>query len=330
VPAVSVITPAYNVAAFIRDTLDSVFAQTFQDWELVIVDDGSTDDTAAIAAEYAARDGRVRLIRQENRGLAGARNTALAAAQGEFLTLLDSDDIWDPGFLASQLAVFARHPDTGLVTGSARWFGGPFDGQLVRPEVEGAPAVALEEMLADEAAIFIMTTFRRAVVESIGLFDATKRRSEDWDFWLRAVQAGFVMRRNTAPLARYRVRDGSLSSDRRAMLKEMLHTLGKAHRAAAPGTAAWRAAVEQIARFERELLLEDAKAALERGDTRNARASLQTLSANGGGAIVTFTAWLAGYAPAAAIAAYRLRRLRPRWMRVGQPHPARPGQGVAA
>ncbi len=324
-PAVSVITPAYNVAPFIRATLDSVLAQTFQDWEVVVVDDGSTDESATIAAEYASREPRVRLLRQENRGLAGARNTALQAARGDFLTLLDSDDIWEPGFLAAQLAIFEQYPDTGLVTGSARLFGGPFDGRLARPEVPGAPVVTLEEMIADETAIFIMTTFRRQVVESIGVFDAAKRRSEDWDYWLRAVQAGFVMRRNTQPLARYRVRDGSLSSDRRAMLKEMLHTLRKAHAATAIASAARRAAETQIARFERELLLEEAKAALDRGDTQNARASLETLSANGGGAIVAFTAWLAAYAPAAAIAAYRLRRLRPRWMRVGQPHPAGPG-----
>jgi glycosyltransferase involved in cell wall biosynthesis len=327
-PAVSVITPVFNVAPFIRDTLDSVFAQTFHDWELVIVDDGSTDGSADIAAEYAARDSRVRLIRQENRGLAGARNTALRAARGQFLTLLDSDDSWEPGFLAAQLAVFEQHPDTALVTGSARCLGGPRNGQPARPEIPGTPVLTVEQMMADETAVFIMTTFRREVVEAIGLFDAGKRRSEDWDYWLRAVQAGFVMRRNWRPLAWYRVREGSLSSNRPAMLEEMLHTLRKARALTSEGSPARRVADQQIARFERELLLEAAKAALERGDTSNARVSLETLSANGGGVIVAFTAWLAAYAPSAAIAAYKLRRLRPRWMRVGEPEPA--NHGLAA
>jgi hypothetical protein len=112
------------------------------------------------------------------------------------------------------------------------------------------------------------------------------------------------------------------------MLEEMLHTLRKARGAAAPGTRARQIADQQIARFERELLLEAAKAALERGNASDARASLETLSANGGGIIVAFTAWLAAYAPSAAIAAYKLRRLRPRWMRVGEPEPA--DHGLAA
>jgi hypothetical protein len=181
--------------------------------------------------------------------------------------------------------------------------------------IAGHPVLTLEQMIADEAAVFIMTTFRRAVVDVIGPFDAAKRRSEDWDFWLRAVAAGFVFRRNWQPLAWYRVREGSLSRNTPAMLKEMLHTLGKVRPYLAEGSAAHRVLEAQVARFQQWLLLEEAKDALEAGRVTDAAAQLQELRRSGGGALVGVTAWLTTHLPQAALAAYRLRGLRPRWLR---------------
>jgi GT2 family glycosyltransferase len=314
-PLVTVIMPAYNVALYLREAVESVVAQTYHDWELVIVDDGSTDETGSIARECVELDDRIRLVRQENRGLAGARNTALETGRGEFFALLDSDDIWDPGFLEAQMDVFARYPETALVSGSARFLGGAKNGQPARPRIAGAPVLTLEQMIADEAAVFIMTTFRREVVDTIGRFDASKRRSEDWDFWLRAVSAGFVFRRNWTALAWYRVREGSLSRDTPAMLQEMLHTLSKLRPHCQPGSRAHAALQAQIGRLERALLLVRAKDALECGRYPDAAATLQQLRRSGGGALVGITAWLAEHAPHAALAAYRLRALRPRWLR---------------
>jgi glycosyltransferase involved in cell wall biosynthesis len=292
-----------------------VVAQTYGDWELIVVDDGSTDETEAIARECLKLDGRIRLVRQENRGLAGARNTALREGRGEFFALLDSDDIWDPEFLESQMEVFARYPETALVSGSARFLGGPKSGEPARPLMGGAPVLTLEQMLSNEAAVFIMTTFRRVVVDTIGVFDATKRRSEDWDFWLRAVSAGFVFRRNWTPLASYRIREDSLSRNTPAMLREMLHTLSKVRPHCSPGSPEQCALDAQVSRFERELLLARAKDALEGGRYPDAAAMLQQLRRRGGGALVGIAAWLARHMPHAAMAAYRLRSLRPRWLR---------------
>jgi hypothetical protein len=312
---VTIVMPAYNVAPYLGEAIDSVRAQTYRAWELLIVDDGSTDGTGEIADRSAALDTRIRVVHQQNQGLAGARNTALRLGRGEFFALLDSDDVWDPGFLEAQMEVFARHPETALVSGSARLLGGPRHGQPARPELPGAPVLTLEQMIADEAAVFIMTTFRRSVLETIGPFDSAKRRSEDWDFWLRAVIAGFVFRRNWRPLGWYRVREGSLSRDTPAMLVEMLHTLGKARAHVADGSAARRALDAQVARFERQLLLAEAKDALERKEFGAAAARLQALRRSGGGLMVALTGWLAAHVPSAALAAYRLRRLRPRWLR---------------
>src|SRR3954464_9718855 len=126
-PTVSVIVPAYNVAPYIRAAIDSALAQTFRDLEVIVVNDGSTDETASIVDACCAADPRVRLIEQPNRGLSAARNTALAAARGEFLALLDGDDTWDPGFLEAQLAVFGDRPDVSIVTGNALFLGSALD-----------------------------------------------------------------------------------------------------------------------------------------------------------------------------------------------------------
>ena len=109
---VSIITPCYNGARYLADTIESVLGQTYARWEMVIVDDGSTDDTPGIAKAYAARDRRVQLIRQQNAGTARARNVGMKRAKGQYIALLDADDLWEPDFLEKQLDFMAQ---TGAV-----------------------------------------------------------------------------------------------------------------------------------------------------------------------------------------------------------------------
>jgi glycosyltransferase involved in cell wall biosynthesis len=104
-PVVSVVVPAFNAAAFLNATLESVLAQTHRKLEIIVVDDGSTDDTAAIAEHYVNRDGRVRLLRQCNAGVGAARNAALAFARGKYIAPIDADDVWHPTKIAAQVAV---------------------------------------------------------------------------------------------------------------------------------------------------------------------------------------------------------------------------------
>ena len=309
-PAVSVITPAYNAAAFIAETIDSVRAQTFDDWELLIVDDGSADATNELIAGYQERDGRIRLLQQANAGPAAARNHGMRAARGAFFAFLDSDDTWEPTYLERQLAVFREHPDTHLVTGVARYRGGARDGKPMRRFVEGYPLVSLRDMIADDTAVFIMTLFRREVFDTVGGLDESKWRSEDYDFWLRAGVAGFIFRRNPQPLGRYRVREGSLSHNTVDMLRAILHSYDKVRPACPPGSPERASLDVQVARFERELLLSEAKLALERHAFADAARHLRTLQTRGGGRLVAMTAWLAEHAPAAALLVYRLRHLR--------------------
>jgi glycosyltransferase involved in cell wall biosynthesis len=310
VPAVSVITPAFNAAAFIRETLDSVRAQSFADWELLVVDDGSVDETVEIVRTYRREDPRVHLLRQVNLGPSAARNHGMREARGSFLTFLDSDDTWEPEFLASQLEVFRLHPETALVTGAARFRGGPLNGRPTRSFTPGYPTLTLRDIIADDRAVFIMTIFRRAVFETIGGLDEAQHRSEDYDFWLRAAAAGFVFRRNSRPLGFYRIRDGSLSQNTVAMLRGILQSYAKAERLCAPGSPERAALESQIANFEDELLLTEAKLALERRAFPEAAQHLRTLHDRRGDRLVALVAWLATHAPPMAMLAYRLRHLR--------------------
>ncbi len=309
-PAVSVITPAFNAASFIRDAMDSVRAQTFDDWELLVIDDGSTDDTVEIVKDYMDRDGRIRLLQQSNRGPSAARNHAMSLARGAFFTFLDSDDAWDPEYLASQLEVFRLHPETALVTGVARFRGGSRNGRPMRAFTPGYRVLGLRDIIRDDTSVFIMTIFRRAVFEAIGGMDETQWRSEDYEFWLRAAVAGFVFRRNARPLGHYRVREGSLSQNTVDMLRGILQSYTKVRPACSPGSPERRALEAQIVHFEYELLLSEAKLALERGAYMAAAGHLRALRAMGAGRLIGVTAWLAEYMPGAAVLAYRMRRLR--------------------
>ena len=162
-PAVSVIMPAYNVAPYVGDALRSALAQTFTDLEVLVVDDGSTDATADVVAGIAARDPRVRLIRQPNRGLAGARNTGLRSARGDVFALLDSDDLWEPEFLAEQVAILRAHPDVHTVTGNGWCLGGAKHAQLARPcpDPRPAPRIAVSPVVHNRVAPSIGRARRR-------------------------------------------------------------------------------------------------------------------------------------------------------------------------
>jgi glycosyltransferase involved in cell wall biosynthesis len=307
-PAVSVIMPAYNVESYIADAIESVLAQTFTDYELVIVNDGSTDGTLRIAELYRnAFPDRVVLVSQENRGLAAARNTALAAARGDVLALLDSDDAWWPTFLQGQMDILNARPEIAVVTGNAVTRGGPNDGQPARPVPDSRPAPGLMEILGDETAVFIMSVFRRSVVDSIGGFDEQFRTSEDYDFWIRAALAGFRFVRNSTPLGFYRRHAGSLSANESRMVGSILRVYRKTLESC-PERSVARAVVEQqIARFEREHLKAQAREALGRGDAALAAAKFDALRARYGGVRLALAASALRVLPRVALRVYAAR-----------------------
>ena len=310
-PSVSVIMPAYNVAPYIAEALRSALAQTHSDLEVIVVDDGSKDETASIVREVARSDGRVHLVQQANRGLAGARNTALRAATGDFLALLDSDDVWEPEFLASQLAILESRPDVDIVTGNGWYLNGAKHGQLARPFPDPRPDPTLASILADEWSVFIMTVFRRSVYTTVGTFDEEMRSNEDYDFWLRAAIAGCVFARNDRPLGHYRVRTDSLSASNVRMLRGILHVYWKLRPGIAHRPQEMAILERQISRFEAELLAAEARLALEIADFEAAQEYLGALHARRGGASLRVAHFLSRWAPNVLKRALRFKKPGP-------------------
>jgi len=230
-PNVSAIVPVYNGERFLADALDSALAQTLADLEIVVVDDGSTDASAAIAQRYAAlHPGRVRLIQQSNQGLCHARNTALAAARGQYFALLDADDIWLPHHLADSVAVMEQRRDVGLVHADIERidFAGTSLGCATRHwSTIDADAFAVL-YVRDEHVCCPTAVFRRGIIERVGGFDAQFNRlgCEDRDLWLRiAAVTPIVFLDNVH--ARYRMHDGNMSGNLGKMLQARIRLVEK-------------------------------------------------------------------------------------------------------
>ena len=183
---VSTVIPTYNYARFIGRALEGVFAQTHRELEIVVVDDGSTDHTPAVLAGYGDR---IRVIRQENRGVSTARNVGIRAARGEAIALLDADDVWMPEKLAKQVALLEASPDVSVVGCGIRVVDG--EGRTIRDaiwEPPGQGVEALREMAVRQAWVGGSDSgalLRRSVFDQVGLFDETFFAAEDLDLWLR-------------------------------------------------------------------------------------------------------------------------------------------------
>lgn len=208
---VSVIIPCYNQARFLRAAVDSVHHQTYRNFEVIIVDDGSTDDTAAVAADI--RDSRVKYIYQVNRGLAGARNAGLRLAQGEYVAFLDADDVFLPHKLEVQVAALDQHPAWGLVSGGWAYLTNAAHPVEARPW-EWAPHLDLASWLLGCPTIPCGVLARRQWVEAVGGFDEQLRRAEgaeDWDLWLRLAYAGCQMEWTQDIVCLYRLHDANMT-----------------------------------------------------------------------------------------------------------------------
>ena len=183
-------------------------------------------------------------------------------ARGAYFALLDSDDVWHPTFLQAQMEIFRGSPDVDVVSGNAYNLGGGFDGQPLSSVATDRRPIRLIDMLEHENAVCIMSVLRRTVFETIGGFDETMEVSEDYDFWIRAALAGFRFVQNPVPLAHYRRRADSLSSDEIAMLQGIVRVLRRARARCVDLPDEVAVIDRQIARFEAQRLLARAKANL--------------------------------------------------------------------
>lgn len=207
VPLVSVIIPSYNYGRYVGQAVDSALAQTYPAIEVIVVDDGSTDDTRERLAAYG---NRIRYVHQQNQGLSAARNTGIREAKGDYLAFLDSDDAFHPHKLELQMAYLRTHPETDLI--ATDMFS---DDKIVWCPVDAAhvPAtsVSLEAMAIKPRFAPSSVVAHRKCFDAVGVFDTTLRSVEDRDMWLR-IASQFNMVRLDIPLTWYRVTPGSMSS----------------------------------------------------------------------------------------------------------------------
>ncbi len=185
-PRVTVLIVTYNRAEFLKEAIQSVLDQTYLGWELLIADDGSTDETGKVVQEFAARDARIRYIKSSHFGrIAKISNFGFRYAQGEYVAILDDDDEWlDPNKLKKQLEFLDKNPDYvacggGFVLVNIK---GEEIGRLFKPEKD--EAIRLNAIFANPM-INSTTLFRRSVAEKIGLYDESLPQFADWDFWLK-------------------------------------------------------------------------------------------------------------------------------------------------
>jgi len=225
--SISVIVPAFNAVSTLAKTLDSVISQTYPDWELLVVDDGSTDATLSIANEYAGRDSRIHVIRQANGGESAARNAGIAQARYDWLVFLDSDDWIAPSHLEKLASELAAHPDLDAVhCGSVR----VTESGIQIPDEYQPPTGDLFPVLARRAAFPVHACMvRKSIVEAVGCLDTSLKTCPDWDLWQRIARAGARFGAVREILAYYRVRPHSSSSRAEQLFRDGMTVLQRGH-----------------------------------------------------------------------------------------------------
>jgi len=224
VPAISVIIPCYKQAEFLPEAVESVIAQTFTDWEVVIVDDGSPDPTGQVADDLVRRHPtrRIRAVRQANAGLARARNAGIERARGSYILPLDADDRIGPTMLGRTYRLLEEQPGVAIAYTDMQRFG---DDNEVSRAAEFNPT-----MLPAVNHLSYCSLYRREVWEAVGGYNPNMVYGyEDWDFWVGAVERGYVARRIPEPLFEYRVRSGSMFADAMAHDSELQSRMRRNH-----------------------------------------------------------------------------------------------------
>lgn len=208
-PKVSVVIPCYNLGSYIDEAVNSVISQTYNDYEIIIVNDGSTDEfTNILLCDY--NKPKTKVIHTYNQGLASARNTGISAASGEYILPLDADDLIERSYLEKTVSILDKKKEIGVVSCLPEFF----EAANLRPEL---PPISLENMLKSNQMIY-SSLYRRVCWERCGGYNANMKYGwEDWDFWLSLLEKGVKIHRIPEVLFYYRIRESSML---RSMTKE--------------------------------------------------------------------------------------------------------------
>lgn len=219
-PLVSIIVPCYNQAVYLPDTINSIIKQTYENWECIIINDGSLDNTQEIAEFYVKLDKRICLLSQENKGVAMARNNGIANSFGEYILPLDSDDLIESTYIEKAISYFMENQNTKLVYCKADRFD-------KKREYWDLPEYSYEKELWQNV-IFCSAIFKRSDYnKTIGYNPNMKGGIEDWDFWLSFLKKGDVVYRIPEVLFHYRFKKKSRSTEadkrKEALYRQIYH-----------------------------------------------------------------------------------------------------------
>jgi glycosyltransferase involved in cell wall biosynthesis len=306
-PLVSIIIPAYNVAEFIGEALDSVLAQTFTDYETIVINDGSPD-SASLERALAPYLSRIVYLKQENRGVSAARNTGIGIARGLLLAFLDADDTWLPNYLEVQVARIQADPTIDVLYPNVMMFGGSSEaGEEFMTICPSSGDVTFERLVAQECNVSNCSIARRDTIVRAGMFDEELRSVEDFDLWLRVIKEGGRIAYHRDVLARYRRRPGSLTADPIWLSQNVLRVLKKVKQTMTL-TSSERATVDlHRQRFEALLSFHEGKRAFFSGDTAGAIHGLTEANRFFRNRKIAITLMMLRIAPRLLLRAYDLR-----------------------
>ncbi len=224
---VSVLIPAYNAAETLEEPLNALLAQTYGAWEAIVVDDGSTDETSAVASRFARRDSRIRVVWQSNAGVSAARNYGIAEAANDWLLFLDADDTIAPRHLELMTAALAQ--DNSLDAVYCGWASVSPDDHATCTSLPKEEGDLFEQLAVDWRFAIHACVVEKALAQEVGGFDTELQTSEDWDFWQRIARLGARFGPVPEVLAFYRMRPESASKQARRMLVDAVRVLEQGH-----------------------------------------------------------------------------------------------------
>ena len=274
-PLVSIVIPSYQTADLISACLESVLAQTFQDFEALVINDGSPD-TAELEKVLQPYMGRIVYIKQENKRAAGARNNGIRRARGEFIAFLDSDDTWLPNHLENQSQLLQEDPSLDFVYANALLVGDPAHEPEFMEKCPSSGEATFQALIVERCQIPISTVVvRRESLLKAGLFDETLLRCDDYDMWLRCAFHGAKIGYRKTVQARLLIgRPGSLSVSRARMAEAYWRILEKTAQSLPLSDSDRRVVVGRAAEIKGQYLLEEGKAKLAERKFDQARALL--------------------------------------------------------
>jgi len=274
---VSIVIPAYNAAAYIPEALASVFAQSFTDFEVIVVNDGSPDTPALKVALEPFRE-RIRYLEQGNGGPSAARNFGIREAHGEFVAFIDSDDTWAPEYLAEQMKLFYTEPAPDLVCSDMITFGDA----AVHPTTLTTKTGPVQENISLRDLLLLVyvllpscTVVRRSILLDAGLFDLTIKGVEDWDLFMRITHHGGRVTVHRKVLGRRRIHAGGLTRASFELRKQEVRLLSKWKDTEGLSAEIRHVVEEKLVQANAYIDLEEGKRLLRAGDPSRARAALE-------------------------------------------------------